>query len=213
MAKLIKLRYIMLALLAVAVIVSATAFSVSYAKWAGGVNTFSISATTGEWGSLLSKMGDDVIVSAVEEKAKEIAGWLDNKYGGIMINDENGIHPAAWRNSTLGSTKNGYTTEPLSLKKGDTFVVVFYSFVWNYGGVSNNGLGKCTLTADYADKSDCFIRLDSDLTDNKKYKVFTVLKDCTIILDVRESGTGKNDDNVTVKGSGDTPAVSVYYPQ
>lgn len=213
MAKLIKLRYLVLAMLAVAVIVSATAFSVSYAKWTGDNTQLTADLSTGEWGSLLSKMDDDVIVKAVEDKAKEIAGWLDNKYGGIMVNDKNGIHPAAWRNSSIGSNKNGYTTEPLALKKGDTFVIVFYSFVWNYGGVSNNGLGKCTLTADYADKSDCYIRLDKDLSENQKYKIFTVLKDCTVILDVRESGTGKNDDNVTVKGSGSTPSVSVNYPQ
>jgi len=49
MSVLLKSKYIIVLLAALAVIATATAFSVSYAKWTGGDNAFNATVSVGEW--------------------------------------------------------------------------------------------------------------------------------------------------------------------
>lgn len=208
MAKLIKLRYLVLAMLAVAVIVSATVFSVSYAKWTGGVNTLSLSASTGEWWLTtgLGALSDDEIDTQIRNELKPILWGQD--YGGVIIDGANGETKALkWRNS--GGMDGCYFE--MKLTKGDTFVAEIFGRVWELNKLINSDKGMC-LFADsvgYAPSSTADIRL---IANNKgEYKVFTVLKDCNITLDIREgdhTGEGSDkDDILTITGA------SVNYPQ
>lgn len=196
MAKLIKLRYLVLALLAVAVIVSATAFSVSYAKWTGGVNTLSLSASTGEWKiDFLSMSNGDLSALILKECEPKPNTDKKESYGGIVI--DNGTVGGKVISHT--SSQDSCTINNITLKAGDSFVVAVFGRIWCLGERTGSGNGVCrlsdsnNLTNNVLDGLPIRLERSTDKDGNVK-TVFVVTDDCppegiTINLKVSEGGS------------------------
>lgn len=188
--KIIKTRYILIITFILSLIVCATAFSVSYAKWTGGTDTLAATLSTGKWNVRnLDNMTNDVAVGILKDKLTEdkvsVPGSNPQIGGVIGINDP-AVTAAVWQN---GSGTDGYTTSSLYMKAGTTFIICVFNRIVDPTN-KDKSKGQDGFAVLKTEECNGFGYLDyhisgDDVTDNTRY-VFTVKEDGWYTIDVHE---------------------------
>lgn len=168
-------------------------FSVSYAKWTGGVNSVSANVSTGKWviknvtNIIKGEVGKQPATNTVKELYDALPEDVRGDYelpvgekpatqiGGVIASDGN-VLAAAWVNK--GTKPFGYTLPRLYLNAGDTFIVSAFNRIVD---PNNTGLNE---------RSDGFAVLEGDAFGNSGYLTFgegTLLEE-KVVFHVQKSG-------------------------